>query len=262
MKKHIILILSLILSTLIHAETDSLLEVPRNRHIIGVQVGTDIGGAVPFPLSNIPETFKPIPKIYSNLGVKYTIMVHDIVDLTAEVNYKHVEMGADALVENMRARIPNANGQGKDLVQYFTGRAEMNMSFDIMEVPIYLTIRIPNYKKNKFLIGPYFAWNVKTSFHNTPINGFIGTAPDVVDLIISPESPIPPSQMQFTDFTQYMSSWDWGVSIGYEREIYKRMNIALKISVGMKDIFSTQVLDYSMNTIRGTVTFSYDLFRF
>ncbi len=233
------------------AQTDSVADA--RLHAISVQVGTDIGGAVPVPLPDNLGTFRPIPKIYPNIGVKYSLHVHSFLKLTAELNYKHLEMSADAIVENMGATLPNLP------TQYFTGRAEMKMSFDMLELPVYITFMLPKAPKNKIITGLYFAYNIKKKFANIPIDGFVGPEPDDVGLIIDPDISLPSEQ---TNFTPYLSNWDWGITVGYEREIYKRMYLALKFNIGCKDVFSTQVLDYSMNTLRGTITFTYDLFKF
>lgn len=38
------------------------------RFALGIQLGTDIGGTVPFPFKHIPETFNPYPKLNLSLG--------------------------------------------------------------------------------------------------------------------------------------------------------------------------------------------------
>lgn len=42
----------------------------QRRLAIGVQVGTDIGGAVPFPFKHIPDKFNPYPQLSISLGGK------------------------------------------------------------------------------------------------------------------------------------------------------------------------------------------------
>ena len=45
------------------------------RFALGVQLGTDIGGAVPFPFKHIPETFNPYPKLNLSLGAKLSFPI-------------------------------------------------------------------------------------------------------------------------------------------------------------------------------------------
>lgn len=45
------------------------------RFALGVQLGTDIGGAVPFPFKYIPDTFNPYPKLNLSLGAKLSFPI-------------------------------------------------------------------------------------------------------------------------------------------------------------------------------------------
>ena len=45
------------------------------RFALGVQLGTDIGGAIPFPFSNVPDVFNPYPKLSPSIGAKLTFPV-------------------------------------------------------------------------------------------------------------------------------------------------------------------------------------------
>ena len=81
------------------------------RFALGVQLGTDIGGAVPFPFKHIPETFNPYPKLNLSLGAKLSFPITSRWSLGTELTYKTITMNADARVENQRY-------QDKELVQY------------------------------------------------------------------------------------------------------------------------------------------------
>lgn len=229
------------------------------RNILTVQVGTDIGGAIPVPFSYIPDVFVPTPKVLPNVGVRYGIVLPKGWTLGAEVSYKHVEMSADAIVQNMRATLPGIGAGGTDMTQYFSGRASMNMAFDIMEVPVYVRYRFEGRGGHNILFGGYGAWIISSRFTNNPVNGFIGSAPDVVDAIITPDAQIPAEQK---DFSRYMSKWDAGLLVGYENSFFKRIRVGLRLSVGFKDIFYYKVLEYKMLHMRGTITLSYDLWHF
>ena len=126
------------------------------RFALGVQLGTDIGGAVPFPFKYIPETFNPYPKLNLSLGAKLSFPITSQWSLGTEFTYKTITMNADARVENQRY-------QDKDLVQYFSGSAEMHMDFTMLEIPVYTKYTLRN-GKDRLLLGPYFAWVMKSSF--------------------------------------------------------------------------------------------------
>ena len=69
------------------------------RFALGVQLGTDIGGAIPFPFSNVPDVFNPYPKLSPSIGAKLTFPVTKKWTLGAEVTYKKVAIDADARIE-------------------------------------------------------------------------------------------------------------------------------------------------------------------
>ena len=198
---------------------------PAWSNILTVQVGTDIGGAIPVPFSYIPDVFVPTPKVLPNVGVRYGIVLPKGWSLGAEVNYKHVEMAADAIVLNMRASLPGMGADGADMVQYFSGRASMDMAFDIMEVPVYVRYRFNGRGGHNILFGGYGAWVISSRFTNDPVNGFIGSDPNEVDMIVTPEAQIPADQK---DFSRYMSKWDAGLLVGYENSFFKRIRVGLQ----------------------------------
>ena len=159
-------------------------------------------------------------------------------------------------VENMRASIPGQGFGGEALVQYFTGEASIEMSFDVLEVPLYISYAFPKSERNRFLFGVYAAWVMRSRFVNVPIQGFVGSAPDQVDLIINKGDKVPEEQC---DFSSYLHRWDWGLIVGYEREVFHRFNVGVHLSCGMRDIFTEPILTYNMTQIRGSVLFSYAL---
>ena len=62
------------------------------RFALGVQLGTDIGGAVPFPFKHIPETFNPYPKLNLSLGAKLSFPITSRWSLGTEFTYKTITM--------------------------------------------------------------------------------------------------------------------------------------------------------------------------
>ena len=72
------------------------------RFALGVQLGTDIGGAIPFPFSNVPDVFNPYPKLSPSIGAKLTFPIDRKWTLGAEVTYKKVAIDADARIDNQR----------------------------------------------------------------------------------------------------------------------------------------------------------------
>ena len=59
----------------VKTQADSISDQVEYRFALGVQLGTDIGGAIPFPFSNVPDVFNPYPKLSPSIGAKLTFPV-------------------------------------------------------------------------------------------------------------------------------------------------------------------------------------------
>jgi hypothetical protein len=211
---------------------------------IGVSIGTDIGGAVPVPISNIPGTINAYPHINPALGANISFLLIKGWGLGVEVNYKTVAMKADARVSNQRFNMDNAT-------MYFTGTTTTEMKFIMLEVPLYAKYRFSN--RNFVFAGLYYSHIFSATFVADPVKGYSGSQPDVAETTdVSNIS---------MDFSPYMNSWDWGMVAGYERAVFDRLKLALRFSMGFKDIFksSNNYFDYSMLHMRGGITLTYDL---
>lgn len=218
-----------------------------NRFSVAVQMGTDIGGAVPFPFKHTPSTFNPYPKLNLSLGGKVTVPLDKNWALGGEITYKTVAISADARVKNQRFK-------ENEHIQYFTGSAEMDMEFTMVEFPLYAKYTFKN-GKDRILLGPYAAWILNSSFVTDPQKGFIGMEENVVEAEM-------PEDMEDMDFSHSLDSWDAGVVVGYERQIYSRFELGIRFMWGFKDIFKSdnQYFDYKMLHMRGVFVLSYNLF--
>ncbi len=99
-----IVILFLLIGLSVQAQQDT---IPSTQNVeyrfaLGVQLGTDIGGAIPFPFSNVPSPFNPYPQLYPSLGAKLSFPITNRWGIGAEVSYKKVSIDADARIENQR----------------------------------------------------------------------------------------------------------------------------------------------------------------
>jgi hypothetical protein len=211
---------------------------------LGLSIGTDIGGAVPFPISNIPGTINAYPHINPAMGANISFSLIKGWGLGAEINYKTVTMKADARVSNQRFNMDNAT-------MYFTGTTKTEMKFIMLEVPIYAKYRFSN--RNFAFAGIYYSYIFSGNLTASPLKGYTGSSPDIAETTDVSNITM--------DFSQYMDNWDMGTLIGYERAIFDRLKLALRFSIGFKDIFkpSSHYFDYNMLHMRGCVTLTYDL---
>lgn len=212
---------------------------------IGLSIGTDIGGAIPFPVSNIPGTINPYPIINPSLGASISFSLTKGWGLGVETNYKTIAMKADARVENQRFNMDDAT-------MYFSGTAHTDMKFIMLEIPFYAKYRFDS--RNYIFVGGYYSYIFSSSFTADPVKGYIGSTPDIAEITNISDITM--------DFSQDMDNWDAGALIGYERAIFERLKLALRLSIGFKDIFkpSNNYFDYNMLHIQGGIAITY-LFR-
>ncbi len=219
------------------------------RFTLGVQLGTDIGGAVPFPVRYAPSTINPYPRLTPSLGAKLTFPVKPDWTIGAELTYKRIGIDSDARVKKQRFKNDDEN-----IITYFTGSAKMKMEFTMLEMPIYAKYTFRN-KKDRILAGPYFAWVLNAEFTTHARKGFI------IDMDGNYSAPIPPEGKDM-NFSNSLGSWDLGIFLGYERELMPRVELGLRFSMGFKDIFkpNDKYFQYHMLHMRGSVVLSYNLF--
>lgn len=237
-------LLLLLLPVLSFAKNDS---IPVYQGTIGVSVGTDIGGAIPFPVSNIPGTINAYPQINASIGAKFGFTLVKGWGIGAEINYKTIGMKADARVNNQKFNMDDAT-------MYFSGTTKTEMKFTILEVPLYAKYHFRD-GKNVVYGGLYYSHVFSGTFIADPTKGYVGARQDMVE--ITDMSSIT------MDFTPYLDNWDLGFLVGYERKIYDRLNLSIRFSMGFKDIFepSSHYFDYNMLNMRGGIAISYDLFK-
>lgn len=224
--------------------------LPR-RISFGILVQTDIGGAIPVPFKYIPKQFNPYPQLNIALGILGEIKLKNGWSLGANLSYKTVGMKADSRVSNQKF-----NDVENGLLQYFTGTASMEMSFTMLEVPIYAKYTFKN-KVSKVLFGTFFSYNLKTKFRVNASKGYAGDRPNFAGIIV--EEGGEPLVM---NFSSSLRNFDVGIMVGYEHNIFKNFDVGLRLSCGLFDIFQKGVdfFDYKMLNMRGSVVLSYILF--
>ncbi|MGL5682737.1 MAG: outer membrane beta-barrel protein [Marinifilaceae bacterium] len=223
-----------------------------DRFAIALQIGTDIGGAIPMPLRYVPKRFAPYPRMSPSIGMKAIFPIYKEWSIGVETTYKKVMMDADARVQDQRfkqyAQLPGE----QDIIAAFTGTAEMNMDFTMLEIPVYANYTFRNFK-DRIVFGPYFAWMIGNKFEILAQKGYITDEEGKFTDEIKQEDPL------HIDFSRSLSSFDVGVMVGYERAITGRIDVGARVMVGLKDIFRAdeRYLDYSMTHMRASVVVSY-----
>lgn len=218
--------------------------------VVGVRVGTDIGAAVPFPFSNIPSEFAPKVKPRLTFGGEVIVPVSKRFTVTAEVNYKTVGVDAKAFVEE---QFFQSEGLNDNEPVFFTGMADMNMSFTMLEFPLYAEYQFTG-GRNRLIFGGYYAMNRKQTFDVVAKKGYMQVEKGDEDLLSL--------NTNFTmSFTNDLGAWDAGVVFGYERRIIEGLSVNGKVHIGLKSIFESgfDKLEYKMYPMRLAVGLTYEL---
>lgn len=218
---------------------------------LSVSIGTDIGGAMPIPLNAVGNQMQATPNIQAYLGARAGINFTEHFSTITEVNYKTVELEAYARVENQKATLDG-------ITQYFTGTVRSHMKFTMLEIPLILKYRFGN-SPHGVLFGGYGVWLPSATFLNSPMKGFLGSVPDVIEPGGTIDAPAEHTNMEFSP---YLKNWDAGLLIGYENSILSRCNLSFRLYMGLTDIFKkgSNPLEYGMYQMRGSVSLSYDLY--
>lgn len=223
------------------------------RFALGVHTGIDIGGAVPYPPGKAiggENKMSAIPHLSAALGLSYTTFFNSRWSAALETTYKTVSLDAKALVSLQGIRDPAK----PDSKQFFKGRADIKMSFSMLEIPLYARYTFGD-GTNKVILGGYYSRVFKGEFSTIPVQGLVSANPD------DPKgwSAFKPGDQNPIKFDDGLDNWDAGIILGYERRIIPRVILSGRFSAGFKDIFrpDSKYLEYSMLHMRGTVVLSY-----
>ena len=246
----------LFFSTALSAQTFSHIDRPAaydtlylHEFNISPQIGTDIGGAVPIPFGAEGSQINAYPRLAPSIGVALSYTYQYRWNLGVELTYKRIAMDADA-------RVTNQKFKGENTVQYFTGTAEMAMSFTLIEVPLYASYMFGSNRQQGVMLGGFFAYNLNAKYVTTARKGFTGSQADMVESTIS--------DPMIMDFSSTLDTWDAGVLLGYHTRILNRVHLGLRVVVSCKDIFipNSDFFEYKMYPMRGAIVLNYDLLRF
>lgn len=224
---------------------------------LGIHTGMDIGGAAPVPPSSIGEGSKinATPYLTPALGVSGNMYFDCRWSLSAEVTYKKLGIDAKAWVTDQLFH----DRDDPDKVLSFRGTANIDMKFSMLEVPVYAGYAFGRNYRNRAIAGMYYAHILDGKFKAVPKKGMLVNVNNPDDY-----APVNPDEPMEEIFDKNLSKWDIGLMFGYETQVIDRLNLGIRLSVGVKDIFKRgeNPLDYKMLHMRGSVVLSYKLFSF
>ena len=225
----------------------------------GVHTGTDVGGAIPMPPGQAiggDNKVNASLRLRPQFGLSATAIYNNRWSLTLEATYKMVALSAKAWVEN---QIFTDRTEDPWMEVSFRGTALTEMSFQMIEMPLYLRYTFGK-GANRILLGGYYARVFNAKFESTPYKGMLFTLVDGKPDYSNPSSIVSPHDAYTHDFNDAMSKWDAGVLLGYERQIFiPGLLLGCRFSMGFNDIFQPdkKYLAYRMQHMRATLMVSY-----
>ncbi len=213
-------------------------------------IAIDLGGAIPFPLSDIPDGSGGTPKPYPSLGIGSEYNLNKKWQLAFEINYHLIAFSATADVVSQ----PFYYNDGSAL--YFTGHTETDIELRMVEFPLIAFYKLK--EGRRFLFGAYYSRILEGRFETKGINGIYSPDKNITD---NATLPGPEYTIEY-DFNKYIDKYDYGVLIGYRYDINHRLYLWARLNVGFKSIFEKDFynIDYEMYQVRLNLGVSYKLF--
>ncbi|OFX88854.1 MAG: hypothetical protein A2W99_05140 [Bacteroidetes bacterium GWF2_33_16] len=214
--------------------------------IIYPALGVDLGGAVPFPFSDIPDDAGGTPEPYPFLGIGAEYPIYENWKIATEVNYRVISFTADAKV------ISQAYYPGDGSTLYFSGDTYTDVELRMVEFPLFGIYQLRDSRAVVF--GIYYSIILEGNFDTDATDGVINADKSITDNAI-----LPGNASTSYPFSKYLDNYDYGILLGYRYKLTEKMNLYGRIQVGFKSIFkpSFDNIDYEMYQVRLNIGASY-----
>lgn len=227
-----------------------------SKNNIAVVINGNVGSVIPYPFSNIPNDANASMQVRPYFGIQMNRSLSPRFYLKFSAMYSNKSVAFDATLKNQ-----SYNGYIEhevngiitgDYVEdaYFNGISNGYYKLQYIETNLSLSTKITD--KSAIYFGIYFAYLIKGENEIT-VDGTISLAPD-----------IPPISGRFESTENYsdnLNKSDFGLQIGFERKIYKRLNADVQFSSGLHSIYNDdlEAIDYNMLNMYVAFGFTYYL---
>jgi hypothetical protein len=203
-------------------------------------LGADMGGAIPFPFSDIPKGSKGTPKLFPSLGLGYEKVISDKWGIGLEISYHVLSFSANAKVRSQEFFFNNHQD-----ILYFSGNTKTDVELRFLQIPL-----IAEYYLNPgwtILFGPYYSKIFEGTFNTNGTEGVISDNIQITDSASLPGV----AEVKY-NFNEYIDSWDAGVLIGFRYNISQKLFFWGNFNIGFKSIFRPDFdqIDYEMYQMR------------
>lgn len=230
-----------------------LVQSQENKWWIYPSLGVDIGGAIPFPLSDIPEGARGSSKINPSLGLGFEYQFTPKWSVGIQVNYHVLEFSGEAEVISQPFYFNNHQE-----ILYFSGETNTNIELRLIEFPVVVIYNLS--PRWSLLAGTYYSRIIDGAFDTQGKNGIYSNDKTITDNAQLPNLSAPTIDYNFNDD---LDKWDAGLLIGYRYEIVNRLSFHTHLTFGFKSLFKPEFnnIDYEMYQLRLNAGLSFCFFR-
>lgn len=212
-------------------------------------LGIDMGGAIPLPLSEVPDDAKGTPKLKPNLGIGFQYNFNARWSLGTELSYHNLSV--DAVVNVVSQAFWSDD---RSYATYFSGEAYSSTELQFIEIPLKIYYNFND--RWSLIVGAYYSIVLDGKLETEGRNGWISADKKDTD-----SAPLPGTQNTSFDFNDKLDNYDAGVLLGYQWEVGERVKLWGRFNVGFKSIFVPDFnnIDYEMYPFRFSTGVSFVL---
>lgn len=212
-------------------------------------LGIDMGGAIPLPLSEVPDDATASPKLKPNLGIFFQRNFNDSWSLGAELSYHTLAVDANVNVISQAFWADD-----RSYATYFSGEAYSSTELQFIEIPLKAYYHFN--EKWSLIFGAYYSILLKGRLETEGRNGWISADKNDTDT-----APLPGTQNTTFDFNDELDNYDVGMLVGYQFKVGERVNLWGRFNLGFKSIFVPDFnnIDYEMYQFRFSTGVSFVL---
>jgi|WetSurSiteA1Bulk_404760.scaffolds.fasta_scaffold00237_9 hypothetical protein len=217
-----------------------LLRAQESKWLFYPSLGLDIGGTIPYPLSDIPEDTKGTPKINPSFGLGIERFTPGRWNLDLGVSYHVLAFSATAEVRSQSFYYNNHQD-----ILYFTGHTVTDVRLSLLEFPVTAVYKLS--PTSSLLIGAYYSRILSGTFATIGTDGVLSDDKSITDA-----AQLPGIADAIFNFNDYVDVWDAGMLLGYRYSFSHGFNLWGNLEVGFKSIFVSEFdnIDYDMYQVR------------
>jgi len=227
-----------------------LLKAQVSKWFIYPSLGVDMGGAIPFPLADIPDGANGTPKLNPSLGLGIEYALATKWSIGLEISYHQLAFSANADVISQPFYFNN-----HQYILYFSGHTKTDVELRIVEFPVMAVYNLN--QRWSLMMGLYYSRILEGSFNTMGTNGVLSA--NKADTDANHVGSASPSY----NFNDNLDKWDAGLLIGYRYNIINRLYFWSNFNVGFNSIFTREFdnIDYEMYQLRLNVGASFSFFK-